>query len=208
MLRQATKHIAERGLEGLDVRGLAEAAGTSTSQYSKFYADRAHLLAAVFDQGWQALEHHVFPHLLRTSGSIEEKIIAILEGVLDALDRNTNEVSATLIIVLATTGHSVRTQLKEKPAHARFHEVVSALRSDVVERLSAEDAEEALELLYGAVLRRLVLLTPLCQSTTRPFDRAVFLRMVRGMVRGLLEADERQSEVAPSAKPAAPPHAT
>jgi len=189
LLRRATEHVARNGLEGLDIRSLAVGAGTSTSQFSKFFESRAQLLAAVFDQGWQALEHHVFPRLVRATGSIEEKLVAILEGVLDALEKDEDAVSATLIIVMSTTGHSVRAQLKEKPAHGRFHDLVNALRAEFTASMTQDEADELLELLYGAVLRRLVLLSPLCRNTVaRPFDRALFLRTMRRLVHGALQS--------------------
>jgi AcrR family transcriptional regulator len=201
LLNQATSHIAHHGLEGLEVRTLADKAGTSTSQFVRYFGHKDDLLAGVFDRGWSSVERHVAVRLFKPSGSLEDLVEAVLNGVLDAMRDDQEAVAAAIIIAFSTFGQSVRSHLKGTAAHGRFFSLVEQLRAQFAQRLTPQEAREALELLYGAALHRLVLATPMCTTTAPPFDRAAFIGLMLRMVRGLIEPTRHSGvEGSPSTK--------
>lgn len=187
LLNEAVHHIANHGLEGLEIRALAEKAGTSTSQFVRHFGQKERLITAVFERGWSSIERSVGLSLLQPVSSLEDVVAAVLNGVLDALEEDTDAVSAALIIARSTFGNDVRLNIRNTTAHTRFFTLVHRL-SDQFEKLllSPDEAREVLELLYGAALHRLVLATPMCRSTSLKFDRQVFIRLMHRMVHGLL----------------------
>jgi AcrR family transcriptional regulator len=188
LLKRAIDVIAHRGLDAHDVRMLVEEAQTSTSQFARYYRHKDALVAAVFDEGWLSIERHVSLRLFKPSTSIEELVSAVLEGTVDALEAEGASVSAALIIAYSSVGRNVPSDLKGTAAHLRFFQLVDQLRTQFKLRLLEDEALEALELLYGAALRRLVLATPLCKATSPPFRRELFIVTMQRIVASVVRA--------------------
>lgn len=187
LLKAAASLIAEAGLEGLDIKTVAERAETSTSQFARHFKSKDDFVAAVFNQGWRVIESHIALRLMgQIPGSIEGLVESVLNGALDALGDQNEAVSAALIIAHASLGTNAKTRIRDTSAHSRFFQLVDGLRKQFGQRLSRIEAIEALELLYGAALHRLVLATPMCKSTAPPFERSVFVESMRRMAIGLL----------------------
>lgn len=187
LLLAAASLIAQSGLEGLDVKSVAQSAGTSTSQFARHFGSKDELVVAVFTQGWRVIESHISLKLMAEPlGTVESLVDVVLNGALDALAEHHEAVSASLIIAHASLGSNSKARIRDTSAHSRFFQLVDGLRKQFAQRLSRIEAMEGLELLYGAALHRLVLATPMCRSTATPFDRSVFLASMQKMAIGLL----------------------
>jgi len=190
LLDTAKREIASKGLEGLDVRTLARESGTSTSQFHDLYQRQENLLAAVFDDGWIILERSISKRLFTPSPNVEAVVEAIIEGILDAFDEDRDSVSATVLIGVSTVGYPMRPRLKQTPSYKRFAEIVSGLTNELRKRLPANEVRDCLEILFGATVRRVLLLTPLYSSDpAQVFDREIFVRTMRRVTRSLLNPE-------------------
>lgn len=190
MLREATTRIANQGLESLDLKSLTSDAGTSTSQFSKYFGHKDDLVASVFDGAWATIEKYISARLFRPSTSIEDLVIAVLEGVIDALEADRNTASAAIVIAHAAVGRQFANRLKSTEGKTRFFALAGHLRDQFADQLGGRaEAMEALELLYGAALHRLMLATPLCAANAPTFERIVFIRLMRRTIRSLLNPD-------------------
>lgn len=118
---------------------------------------------------------------------MEGTILAVISGVLDALDEDPDAVGATIVLGLTTIGQPVRERLKESPGFVRYQGMAAGLSAQLAGHLPEAEASEAVELIFGGVTRRLFLLTPMCsKKNQKPFDRDAFLNVVRQTLHGLL----------------------
>lgn len=188
LINAAKREIARKGIRQLDVRALAKLAGTSTSAFHRAFKTQDRLLAEVFSSGWQVADRRISERSLSTFRNVEDLIEAVLNALLDAFEDDPDAMSSMIIIGVGTIGESFRNQLRSEAGYQRFRFVSTRLIELLSERLPPDEGHEAVEALFGAVTRRLLLLTPMCRpaQSTLPFDRAPFLRVVRKMVAGLL----------------------
>lgn len=198
IIKEATSRIATHGLEGLDLKSLTADAGTSTSQFVKYIGHKDDLIALVFENAWSTVEKCISARLFRPPTNLEEVVVAVLDGVVDALEAerepDRHAAAAAIVIAHAAVGRQVSRRLKETDGKSRFFAIVNHLRDQFAEQLGSEkEAKEALELLYGAALHRLMLATPLCASDALKFDRAAFIKLMRKMVSGLRADTERSA---------------
>ena len=189
MLRWAIHEIAHNGEHAAEIREIAKLAKTSTSRFHEFFRCRDELLAAVFDRGWQIIERRISERVLAClpTQDVVNIAIGVVEAVLDSMEdeKERDSVSAAIVLGLTCLGQPVFKQLKEAPAYQRYRKISGQLRAALSKFIPQDEAEEALELIFGAIVRRLLMLTPLFRKD-KPFDRAVFLRVVRNMIQGVL----------------------
>lgn len=186
----AAKLIAHGGLHTVEIRRLAKEARTSTSQFHNYFGCRDNILAEVFNEGWLFMEGHAARHLMTPRANLADVVEAIAEGLLDAFEENIEIASATLILGFTTIDQPIRMRLRETPGFKRYEQLAAGVKVQFETNLSAEEAEIALQFLFGAISRQFLMLTPLYsqrnQKKGQKFDRGAFLRVLRGMVEGIV----------------------
>lgn len=189
LLDAAKKKIARQGIHGAEIRTIARLAGTSTSRFHDFYQCRDNLLAKVFDDGWKLMESHISLRLINSRPGVENKVEAVVNGVLDALEEDPDAVGATIVLGLTTIGQPVRKMLKSTPGFLRYQGLAEGLAPQFAARVPPNEVPEVIEILFGGISRRLFMLTPMCEKRAGkrpPFQREAFLRVIRRMMAGLL----------------------
>lgn len=186
----ATRLIAHGGLHTVEIRRLAKEARTSTSQFHNFFGCRDNILADVFNEGWLFLEGHAARRLITPRANLADVVEAIAEGLLDAFEEDIERASATLILGFTTIDQPIRDRLRETPGFRRYEQLAGGVKAQLEAQLTPEEADVALQFLFGAIARQLLMLTPLYDQRNLQkgyqFDRGAFLRMLRGMVEGML----------------------
>jgi AcrR family transcriptional regulator len=190
LLRVAKRRIAWGGVQGAEIRKLAELAGTSTSRFHEFYRKRDELLAKVFDDGWQQVQISIAERIAKQPPvGIEDFITAIIEGALDAFERYPDDVGAMIVLGLTTVGQPVRKRLRSTTGFAWYVKIAETLEREFKLRLPPEEVTVALEILFGAVIRKMLLLTPMYRKKHKleNTDREVFTRLMRRVALTLFE---------------------
>ena len=193
LLQSAIHRIAHHGLEGLEIRVLCEEADASTSQFARYYANKEGIITAVFQRGWSSLENHVFMRMFSLTKTVDGLAENVLHGAVDALEKDHEAVSATLLIAFSTLGQSVRDHLKDSAARSRLQSLIKHLPALLPSRPASAENMEVLILIYSAVLHRLVLATPMYRASAPKFDREVFVKLMRRMIRALIDAPDESA---------------
>lgn len=189
--RAATRLIAHGGLHAMELKRLVKMARTSTSQFHAYFKCRENLFADVFNEGWVFMELCASRRLMTAPRNLPDFIQAYTEGLLDAFEEDPETASATLILGFTTIDQPVRKRLLETPGFQRYQ----LLAKHITEQLQDEDltlaeAEVALNFLFGAIARQLLVLTPLYADREREqghkFDRKAFGHVMRRMIEGII----------------------
>lgn len=188
LARAAAFEIARNGLQRTEVRYLSRVAGTSTSQFYRFFHCRDDLLVEVFEEGWQVIQHKVGERLLELPQDIPDLFVSIANALIDAVEEEREIVSATLIIGFQTMGQRVRKRLKDTEGFKSYRKLGTTIAARLQEQIPEERVFPLLELLFGGISRQLLLLTPLYKgkSESRRFNREPLLAVLRGMINGVL----------------------
>jgi|GEM_PF-6234622 len=187
LLRVATRHIARKGVQSLEVRNLAKAAGTSTARFYQYFECRDKILEDIFEAGWSIIERRISERVI-VSATLEDTLMGIVEGALDAFDDDPDAVSATLVLGQVTIGQEVRKRLRSTHAFGRFRRITDGLAA----RMSAETgmpADEAMwtfELWFGAIARVFYLRTPLGKRRSEEDKKAILATVRRMLMGGLI----------------------
>jgi len=75
--------FAQSGYEQTSTAAIAREAGTSESQLIRYYAGKAGLLTAIFDQSWAVLNQQIQTSIARAA-TAREALAAVLETMLEA----------------------------------------------------------------------------------------------------------------------------
>ncbi|HYY68401.1 MAG TPA: TetR/AcrR family transcriptional regulator [Terriglobales bacterium] len=86
ILTAAKELFASRGYENTSTVAIARMASTSESQLMKHFGSKEGLLEAIFDQGWERMGEAV--RGIHDLGSPEEKLLSLLDVVLNAFERD------------------------------------------------------------------------------------------------------------------------
>lgn len=94
--------FAKHGFEQTPTALIAREAGTSESQLVRYYRSKAGLLEAIFNESWQALNHHI-QQVVVAAPDAREALTSVLETVTDAFGRD-----ADLAYLLLFEGRRIR----------------------------------------------------------------------------------------------------
>lgn len=199
MLLHATHIIANHGIHQLEVKKLARAANSSTSQFHAYFTCRDQLLVEVFNEGWNIIQHCIVRRICRPMKNTLDLAAAVLHGVLDAFDENEEAVSATLMLGFETVGQPVRERLRETPGFKYFKTMSEHLQGEFARSIPEQESKAIIQLMLGAVVRHLMLKTPMyqdqCKKYGAPLERDAFVSVMSRMLEGLIN-DRKSAETA------------
>ena len=212
MLTHATHIVANHGIHQLEVKRLAKLAGSSTSQFHAYFTCRDQLLTEVFNEGWSVIQRCIGKRLCRPTPTILDLVESVLNGVLDAFQEDVEAVSATIMLGFETIGQPVRERLRITPGFTQFKFMAEQLIDELAKDVPRGEAKAVIQLLLGAVVRHLMLMTPMYEKQREkygpPLEREQFISVMRRMMEGLLaetasaRAKRPQVQEAPEGDPA------
>src|SRR6185295_8996709 len=94
--------FAQNGYEQTPTAAIAREAGTSESQLMRYYGGKAGLLAAIFNQSWQAL-NQIVQTRIAAAVDAQEALAAILDTMVASFSANPE-----VAFLLVFEGHRVR----------------------------------------------------------------------------------------------------
>ena len=178
--------FAQSGYEQTSTAAIAREAGTSESQLIRYYAGKAGLLTAIFDQSWAVLNQQIQTSIARAA-TAREALTAVLETMLEAFtaDPDTG-------FLFAFEGRRVRGGTSEIALSKGFVEFQELLRM-VVGRgrrdgtFAAGYSEEALAIALMGAVEALLRERLIARRAGRPdpFSDEELKRVFTGLVTGL-----------------------
>ena len=199
LLLAAQKQIAQQGSHGIGLRSLCKQAGISTSSFHALFRTQNVLFKEVFQEGWKVIQFHVAARLTDAIANTDELLEAVLNGVFDAFEADSNAVGATIILGMTTIGEEVRGDLSKTNGFEWYVKVANNVESQLKELVpNPDEANELAEILFGAVTRRLFLMTPMCTANAKVGpDRKTFIRVLTRTVNGLVQSGRQSVNTVP-----------
>lgn len=188
LIKWATREIARHGTR-VEVRKLIKLAHTSPGRFHEYFQCRDNLLIEVYNNGWEVMQRGISRRFFATfpTNDFEEIVVAVVEGLLDALDEDREAVSATLVLACTTIGQEIRPRLKESAAFKWYEATAKRVEGLLSKNISEPAAKEGIHLIFGSVVRRLLLCTPMYElEGVPPLNRSAFVQALRRMVGGIL----------------------
>lgn len=188
IVEAAAELIAWGGPRAASPKAVAKVAQTSLTQIYQRYEDRETLMVAVFQRGWMGIESAVARRAIGV-GSPKALTLAIVEALADAYVAEPIMFSAALILGAETFGDPSREALKSSNGFSGYRAIAERLREQLLSAIDEDELDEVVEMLFGAVERRFLILTPLFsghRGVHPSFDRQRLLRVFTRMLEGLL----------------------
>jgi AcrR family transcriptional regulator len=187
LLGAAKRLFAAHGYEQTATSAIARAAGTSESQLMRYFGGKVGLLDALFDAAWEDLNRRM-SHRDAGTSSARENLLAILDDVTAALNRDPEQASLFLFEARRVRGGAQRVRLS--PGFSAFTDTIKKVvkagvaRGELRQRLDAAAVSAAILGAVESMLRERIVMRA---HGVRPFGEKEIHRTIEAMLAGLEE---------------------
>jgi AcrR family transcriptional regulator len=149
ILSAAQKRISRLGSEGFTVKGIVQEAETGVGQFLKHFRNTDNLKAVVFAEGWEHVEHEIFPKLLALNRKHADFLVDIVEAALVAFRNHPEAVRAA--IVVAWERNWKVADPDEHQGYQQFRYYLESIAKMIDASIDPEEKSVAIELIAGAI---------------------------------------------------------